>query len=100
MGRNSEYVHVMSGTLLPDQRIFTQPSPHQIAEKRRQIATRLGKTGFTGSNGWLEKWKSCYNIKRGESGNVDRTTIDSWKERLPELLQGYKKKDIMNLYKT
>ena len=60
----------------------------QIAEKGRQIAT-LGKAGFTCSNGWLEKWKSRYNIKQfvisGESGDVDGVTIDSWKERLPEL---------------
>ena len=54
---------------------------------RRQIAATLGKAGFTGCNGWLEKWKSRYNIKQfvisGESGDVDGATIDSWKERLP-----------------
>ena len=52
----------------------------------------------------MEKWKSRYNIKQfvisGESGDVDGASIDSWKERLPELLQGYKKEDIMNLDET
>ena len=35
-----------------------------------------------------------------ESGNVQGKTVNSWKERLPELLQGYKKEDILNLDKT
>ena len=35
-----------------------------------------------------------------ESGDVQGKTVDSWKERLPELLQGYKKEDILNLDKT
>ena len=26
-------------------------------EKAREIATALGKSNFTGSRGWLEKWK-------------------------------------------
>ena len=86
-------------TLVCSKNIY--PGGPQIAEKGRQIAATLGKAGFTGSNGWLEKWKSRYNIKQfvisGESGDVDGATIDSWKERLPELLQGYKIEDIMNL---
>ena len=107
MGRNSDYVDVNKAlyewyTLACSRNIY--PGGPQIAEKGRQIAARLGKTGFTGSNGWLEKWKSRYNIKQyvicGESGDVDGATIDSWKERLPELLQGYKKEDIMNLDET
>ena len=52
------------------------PRGPQIAEKGRQIAATLGKAEFTGSNGWLEKWKSRYNIKQfvisGESGDVRR----------------------------
>ena len=107
MGRNSEYVEVYKAlyewyTLACSMNIY--PGGPQIAEKGRQIAATLGKAGFTGSNGWLEKWKSRYNIKQfvisGESGDVDGATIDSWKERLPELLQGYKKEDIMNLDET
>ena len=42
-----------------------------------------------------------YNIKEltvcGESGDVAETTIDSWKEKLPEIVNGYRKEDIWNL---
>ena len=33
----------------------------------------------------------------GESGDVSAEAIDSWKERIPELLQGYRSEDIWNL---
>lgn len=36
----------------------------------------------------------------GESGDVAGETVESWKERLPELLQGYEAKNIWNLDKT
>ena len=60
----------------------------------------LGIDDFEGSSGWLTKWKGRYNIKKiricGESGDVSGETVSSWnfKERLPELLQGYKAEDI------
>ena len=70
----------------------------------KEIATRLGIDGFEGSSGWLTKWKGRYNIKKirvsGESGDVSGETISSWKEWLPELLQGYKAEDIFNLDET
>lgn len=77
------------------------PSGPQLIAKAKEIATRLGIDGFEGSSGWLTKWKGRYNIKKirvsGESGDVSGETISSWKERLPELLQGYKAEDIFNL---
>ena len=36
----------------------------------------------------------------GESGDVQEETVVSWKERLPELLRGYKKEDIYNVDET
>ena len=72
----------------------------QLIAKGKEIATRLGIDGFEGSSGWLTKWKGRYNIKKirvcGESGDVSGETISSWKERLPELLEGYKAEDIIN----
>ena len=63
-----------------------------VTEKAREISSRLGKPNFKGSNGWLQKWKVWYNIKQvtvsGESGDVRLDTVESWKERLPELLHG------------
>lgn len=80
------------------------PSGPQLIAKAKEIATRLGIDGFEGSSGWLTKWKGRYNIKKirvcGESGDVAGETISSWKERLPELLQGYKAEDIFNLDET
>lgn len=77
------------------------PSGPQLIAKAKEIATRLGIDGFEGSSGWLTKWKGRYNIKKirvsGESGDVSGETISSWKEQLPELLQGYKAEDIFNL---
>ena len=35
-----------------------------------------------------------------EAGDVRGETVDSWKERLPELLQGYSSCDIWNLDET
>lgn len=59
---------------------------------------------FKGSNGWLEKWKLCYNIRQmticGESGDVSNDAVTFWKERLPEILSGYSKADIWNLDET
>lgn len=72
--------------------------------KGKEIATRLGIDGFEESSGWLTKWKGRYNIKKicvsGDSGDIAGETISSWKERLPELLQGYKAEDIFHLNKT
>ena len=56
---------------------------------------------FQGSHGWLDKWKQQFNIKQmrvcGESGDVRGETIDSWKERLPEILEGYGAEDVWNM---
>ena len=43
-----------------------------IQEEALQIALKLNVTGFTASNGWLEKWKTRHNVKQfsvaGEDG--------------------------------
>ncbi len=48
--------------------------------------------------GGLKKWKKRYNIRQvtiqGESGDVSGVTIQSWKERLPEILKEYRNEDI------
>lgn len=80
------------------------PCGPQLCEKAKQIAEHLGKPAFKGSNGWLDRWKKRYNIKyvkiNGESGDVSGCTVESWKERLPELLQGFSSENILNLDET
>ena len=72
-----------------------------LFEKAMEIAGHLGYEDFKGSNGYLDRWKKHYSVKQMkiscESGGV---TVDSWKERLSDILQGYSVKDIWNLDET
>lgn len=75
----------------------------QLCAKAKDIAEHLGFPNFKASNGWLDQWKKYIMSKmkmNGEAGEVSGETIDSWKERLPELLQGYSRRDIWNLDET
>ena len=73
-------------------------------EKAKEITEKLGKPEFKGSRGWLDKWKKRYNVKQlsicGESGDVRGATVESWKERLPEIVQGSEKEDVWNMDET
>lgn len=64
-----------------------------MIEKAKEIADKLGKPNFKGSRGWLDKWKKRFNVKQlkisGESGDIEGTTVDLWKEHLPEIVCGY-----------
>ena len=64
----------------------------------------LNITDFKASYGWLENWKAKHNIKKmvicSESGEVSGKTIESWKGRLPEILEGYTAKNIWKIDKT
>ena len=77
------------------------PNGVQLAEKPKQIASTLGSDDFKASNGWLDRWKKKHSQKKmtisGESGDGSGCTVDSWKERLPEIITGYKVEDIWNL---
>ena len=52
----------------------------------------------------MESWKKRHNIKQvfvsGEAGEVRGETVSFWKERLPEIINGYNVKDIWNLNET
>ena len=58
------------------------PDGPTLCAQALEIAKRLQAGDFKASNGWLEKWKARYNIKRmtisGESGEVSSKTADSW----------------------
>ena len=80
------------------------PDRPTLKEKAKEIAEKSELEGFKASNGWFDKWKQRHSIKRvsicGESGDVSGATVDSWKERLPEILQGFAMEDIYNLDET
>ena len=68
------------------------------------FATSLGLSDFKASSGWLMRFKNRHNIHgavcSGESGAVDLTACDDWKEKIPELVQGYEARDIYNMDET
>ena len=80
------------------------PDGSLLKEKALKIAGHLGCYEFKVSNGWLDRWKKCYNVRQmkvsGGSGDVSGATVDSWKERLPDILQGCSAKDIWNVDET
>ena len=75
-----------------------------MCEKARLIADQLCIYNVISSNRWLDLWKKQYDVHRmkikGESGDVSGETVDSWKERLPELVRGYPAENIWNLDET
>ena len=50
---------------------------------------------------FLEKWKQIYSIREKrlcrEADEVSTITVQAWMERLPELCQDYKPRNILNL---
>ena len=80
------------------------PTGPLLTEKASRIALHLGQHDFRGSSGWLTKWKQRFNVKRvticSESGDVRGETVESWKERLPQILDGYDRRDIWNMDET
>ena len=48
---------------------------------------------FTASNGWLEKWKLSYDIRKskvnGGTDEVPEYTVSAWMERILELTGDY-----------
>ena len=80
------------------------PGGPELTENTKEIAEKLGKPDFKGSRGWLDKWKKRYSVKQlkicGESGDVRGETVQSWKERLPEIVEGYEKEFVWNMDET
>ena len=75
-----------------------------LQAKAVAVAEQMQLENFKVSNGWLEKFKTRYKIKgmtvSGESGEVREETVESRKERLPQILAGYSPEDILNLDET
>ncbi|CAF3381248.1 unnamed protein product [Rotaria sp. Silwood1] len=71
----------------------------------RRIAQELDDAStFKASNGWLERFRTRYNINfrviSGEGASVDQNITDDWKLRLLTILQNYNPADIYNCDET
>lgn len=71
-----------------------------LREEGRLIAEKLGEASFKGTDGWLAKWKQRHNVGlmsvAGEEGDVCEETLESWRERVKELIRGFEPADIWN----
>ena len=76
------------------------PDGPRLIEKAKQIAEWLDVSNFKASNGRFDKWKAKHIRKMvvyGESGEVSGKIVESWKERLPEIIEGYATNNIWNM---
>ena len=71
-----------------------------LQEKASQFARELSLSEFKGSNGWLDRWKSHYNVKgfkvSGESAGVDPDVVEDYRSRIPDIVTDYAAKDVFN----
>ncbi|UYV61811.1 TIGD4 [Cordylochernes scorpioides] len=76
-----------------------------LSEKAKTLALEFGLKDFTGSGGWIERWKARHGIKMrnicGESADVNRETMTNWlTDVMPNIISNYACKDIFNADET
>ncbi|CAF4314202.1 unnamed protein product, partial [Rotaria magnacalcarata] len=74
-----------------------------LQEYARKVAERLDPN-FKGSNGWLDRFRTRYNIQFrvicGESRPVDQNIVEDWKTRLISMIEHYDPENIYNCDET
>ncbi|UYV63340.1 TIGD4 [Cordylochernes scorpioides] len=76
-----------------------------LSEKAKTLDLEFGLKDFTGSGGWIERWKARHGIKLrnicGESADVNRETMTNWlTDVMPNIISNYACKDIFNADET
>lgn len=75
-----------------------------LKSKGLQFATKLQKEGFSGSDGWLAKFKNRHHIKQyfksGEANSAPLETLENERELLKEVIQDYESCDVYNVDET
>ncbi|CAI6352429.1 unnamed protein product [Macrosiphum euphorbiae] len=65
-----------------------------------QVSKEFECENCKASNGWLDKFKSRYNISFkvvcGESKSVDTETVDEWRIKVKQLISSYEPRNIYN----
>lgn len=68
------------------------------------MAEKLGISGFTASNGWLERFKQYYNLQKmataGEDGDVSEETLESWNERVRGITREWSPENVWDMDET
>lgn len=72
-------------------------------QKALQVSKEFECENFKASNGWLDKFKSRYNISFvvcSESNSVDMETVDEWRIKVKQLISSYEPRNIFNADET
>ena len=66
-----------------------------IQERALLYAAELGHKGFSGSNGWLDRWKKHQMATLcGEAADMSESVVDDWGKRLESICKGYELRNI------
>lgn len=75
-----------------------------LQSKANESALRHNHNNFMASNGWLKSFCDRHQIKfailHGESAEASQEAVDKWLQELPNIINGYKLRDIYNCDET
>ena len=75
-----------------------------LQEAAKEFGSKLGRTNFQASNGWLENFRKRYLIDfknlHGEAESADPVSASQYISKLPDICRGYRSEDIFNADET
>ena len=75
-----------------------------LQEKALKFSADLRNCDFKASNGWLKSFQKrhsiMFNVIFGESVGKPKETLDTWKEMLPTIIEGYNLDEIYDCDET